>query len=176
MFRKYWTFTIIVCILSFFLYQNASFAKDSDDMKLRKDELANRKGDTERFKDEYNKIHGQVATLINNYDATKAAVEEGKDAIVFRAGAAIIATGAAYLSGGSYAPGAWLAFYALKKTIETISLDSNQYLDAMGAAISVMDIARDNMNASYSGGTVNDYVKGSMYFNDLYVWATWSHP
>ena len=163
MFRKYFTIMLVVlslCSTMRLCYADYDSLQNNTTIEDEERELGNRKDDTDRFKNEYNKIHGQVKELIDAYDATKAAVKKGQQTIIFRGGAAVLATGAAYLSGGSLAPAAWLAYYTLEEATKTITLDSDQYLEVMGTALSVMDLARANMDAAYNGGTVYDKVKG----------------
>ena len=136
---------LFVCILSLCFYHSLSYADKPDTIDNQETKLTNIERDTERFKDEYNKLHGYLQTLINNFDTTKTQIEQGVETIVFRTGAALIATGVAYYTGGSYAPAAWLAWYSLKEAIEIIEYDSDQYLNAMGATLSAMDIAYDNV-------------------------------
>ena len=154
MFRKYLTTLLFVCILSLCFYHSLSYADKPDTIDNQETKLTNIERDTDRFKDEYNKLHGYLQTLINNFDTTKTQIEQGVETIVFRTGAALIATGVAYYTGGSYAPAAWLAWYSLKEAIEIIEYDSDQYLNAMGATLSAMDIAYDNVIYSYGGSLV----------------------
>ncbi len=148
---------IFICILSLCLYQSLSNADDLKSIKDIEQKLDNIERLTERFKDQYNKIHGHVEDLIDAYDETEDAVAKGRDQIAFRAGSAVILTGAAYFSAGCLAPAAWMGWNAVKSGIETCTLDSSQYLDAIGAAIAALDQARSNMHAAYYGGWYWDY-------------------
>ena len=164
-FKKVFHITLIVCILSLFLYQNVSFAGMTGETHgnkwvAEKDELGNKWDDVNRSVTEYHSMREHMVTLINEWSATEAAVKKGRQTVVFRGGAAILAAGAAYLSGGSLAPAAWLAYYALEEGVKTITLDSDKYIEVMGSVISVMDTARSNVDAAYNGGGMSMKVNG----------------
>ncbi len=165
LFKKVFYITLIVCILSLFLYQNVSFAGmlgevHGNKWKTEREELTNKWNDVDRSVNEYHSIHGQVETLIGSWSDTEDAVKAGTDTVIVRGGAAIIATGVAFASGGSFAPATWFFYHALKKGIETLSLDSSEYFDAMGAAVTMMYQGYMNVSAAYDGGWMAVRVKG----------------
>ena len=159
LFNKVFYVTLTVCILSLFLYQPVSAHMSGESVAGNKwdaeyKELKNNWNDVDRSVNEYHAIRGQVETLISGYDATKSAVESGTEVTIVRGGAAIIATGVAFASGGSLAPAVWLFIYATKSGIKTLSLNPDKYLSAMGTAVSAMNRARTNVFVAYDGGGV----------------------
>ena len=123
-------------------------------------DLGNKYRDVEGRVNEYHAMRGHVETLISSWDSAKTAVKNGTTVTVLTGGAAVISAGVAYLSAGSFAPAAWLAFIAVRNSLETYSLDSAPYLKVMGAALSAMDTARSNIDAAYNGGTMLIEVEG----------------
>ncbi len=162
MFRKCFILTLTVFMLSLFFISNvfAHMTGESgagNDWDVEVKELDNKWRDVDRSVNEYHAMRGHVETLISGWESTKNAVAEGTTVTILTGGAAIISAGVTYLSGGSFAPAAWLFYIAARKGLATYSLDSDKYLEVMGAALGAMDTGRSNIGAAYNGGTM--YVK-----------------
>ncbi|RKU09395.1 hypothetical protein C6501_15380 [Candidatus Poribacteria bacterium] len=123
-------------------------------------ELNNKWNDVDRSVNEYHEMRGHVETLISDWESTKKSVAEGTTVTILTGGAAIISAGVAYISGGSFAPAAWLFYIAARKGLATYSLDSDKYFEVMGAALGAMDTGRSNVDAAYNGGTMYVRVGG----------------
>ncbi|MYI93213.1 hypothetical protein F4083_02660, partial [Candidatus Poribacteria bacterium] len=151
MFGKYFTITLFVLSLCFSMSLCYAHELNINDPVMKAEaKLDNLEGATDAHKDTYNKIHGDLEDLISSWSDAKSKVKDRNATIVFRTGSAIIAGAAAFASGGSYTPAAWMSAMAAHEAITEYPINSGVYLDAMGNAVLVLDKARSNMNNGYS--------------------------
>ena len=119
MFRKYFTITLVVLSLCF--YMSLCYGDVPKPIQDAEKKLGNLERATDGHKETYNKIHGDIEDLIASWSEAESKVKNRNTAIAFTVGAAAIATAVAVVTEGTYAPAAWLSYMALHKAITETS-------------------------------------------------------
>lgn len=180
--RKKSLLQLIVCLLLVFSVLNLSYAGgDHDDIKRAKTDLDNAIHYMGIAVGSYDQLRSSMETLISEYNSKKKEIEKGYSAAFTKACVAIVAGAVAVSSGGSLAPAAFVAYLAVNDAFVAGSINAEEYMDAMGSVLSLMDAAQTDVNTAYrvggnlelpatntngyyTGGTMTVNVKG--YIND----------
>ena len=189
MYRKKSLLQLIVCLLLVFSVLNLSYAGGNhDDIDKAETALDNAIHIMGIAVGSYDYLRDAMETLNSEYNSKKKEIEKGYSAAFTKACVAIVAGAAAVYSGGPLAPAVFVAYLAVFVAYLAVndafvagSIDDQEYMDAMGTVLSLMDVAQTDVNTAYSsggnlqlpetnsngnytGGTITVNVKG--YIND----------
>ncbi|MDE0084993.1 MAG: hypothetical protein OXU23_04725, partial [Candidatus Poribacteria bacterium] len=150
MFKTLSFLTLIVCVLSIFIFNNVSFAGDVSDYTYKQLNI--------RYKDVKDKetALGAVRTVLGDlnsgWDDEIANMKSNEEVALITGVGAVISSLVAAASGGSLVPAmyaAWVSKYKSKKA-ETHRISSADYLTAMSSSLSQLDAALAAIETSYT--------------------------
>ena len=165
-FRKYFLVLLIVCVFClypFVVYASNPTGNPTDWSRL--DSLVkNREDDVAEAIGNYDTIKSVMETLNNDWNTKKQKVRGGVEITLTGTIATIISAAVAIPSGGSsLAPTIFAGMVTGKKAIETLldSVSSQEYVEAMGTTLSLMDQAQLDVQKQYNRYTTqyNDYLQ-----------------
>ncbi|MDE0315626.1 MAG: hypothetical protein OXM61_12035 [Candidatus Poribacteria bacterium] len=150
MFKTLSFLTLIICVLSIFIFNNVSFAGDVSDYAYKQLNI--------RYKDVKDKetALGAVRTVLGDlnsgWDDEIANMTSNEEVALITGVGAVISSLVAAASGGSLVPAmyaAWVSKYKSKKA-ETHRIASADYLTAMSSSLSQLDAALAAIETSYT--------------------------
>ena len=150
MFKTLSFLTLIVCVLSIFIFNNVSFAGDVSDYTYKQLNI--------RYKDVKDKetALGAVRTVLGDlnsgWDDEIANMKSNEEVALITGVGAVISSLVAAASGGSLVPAmyaGWVSKYKSKKA-ETHRIASADYLTAMSSSLSQLDAALAAIETSYT--------------------------
>ncbi len=156
MFKKLMFTTLIICLLSIFIYQNVSYAGTAITTWINADKKV-----TNMYKlvtnevNQYHDIRSGIETLISDWNRNQDAIKNSNMVMLIATGGVIVSGVVAIATKGSLFPAAYVAVAtAIKKHTDTTETTarSEEYLTAMSTLLSLMDTARANVDAAYNGG------------------------
>ena len=153
MLKRSLVYAVVVCVCSL-PFCNISYAGTAVNVWSNAEtKIYNAKETMEEERDNYNKIHDDLKTLIGEWDDNE---QSNKDQIIVTVvgfGAAIVSVA----SGGSLVPATYVLLatgaIAMYKNA-SYEVNKSDYLASMSNLLPTMDIARANVNAAYNGGTL----------------------
>ncbi|MCG9127636.1 hypothetical protein JT359_08565 [Candidatus Poribacteria bacterium] len=151
--RKKSLLQLIVCLLLVFCVSNLSYAGgDHGDIDDAETILENAIGYMGTAVGSYDYLRGSMETLISEYRSNENDIERGYTAAFTKLCVAFVAASVAVSTGGTLAPAAFVAYLAVHDAFVGGSIDAQQYVDAMGTVLSLMDAAQTDVNTAYRSG------------------------
>lgn len=152
MYRKISLLTLLVCVVSLFLYPFVAAADMPNDVRTKETLVNNAFPKVTTAVNNYNAIKSAMQTLNGQWSSNEKKVAKGTDVTVTITAGAIISAAVAVVSGGSLAPAAFAAAIAAKTAAQTASTSwtSQKYVSAMGTTLSAMDSARSEVQTKYN--------------------------
>lgn len=160
MFRRITALTLIIFVLSLCAYQNVSYAGPSLGTWINADKAVDNayKLVTNEV-NLYHAIRSGMETLISDWNRNQTAIQNNNTVTLIAAGGVIVSGAVAIATAGSLYPAAYLATVTALKTMSSTAdttAKSTEYTTSMSTMLTLMDKARANVDAAYSGGDLID--------------------
>ena len=159
MYRPFGFVTLIVFVLSFFLYPCIAAANRPDEAVQKLTLVENSSDKMNIAVDNYNAIRGAMETLNGEFDGNQKNFASGKKVTVSIGAGAILSVAIAVSSGGSLAPAAFAAASA-KDTAQT-SWEGQDLVSAMGTVSGYLSSALTDVESKYTtyNSRYSDYIR-----------------